>query len=195
MIRTEDVIGFFDGMAPGWDAGLKRNETAIARILNNARINEGVSVLDVATGTGVLIPDYLSRKVSSVTAIDISPEMVKVAIGKFAGKGVTFLCGDASKTDFGRLFDRIVIFNAFPHFADQEGFIEKMSSLLTSGGYLTVCHDIGKVKLDEHHKTVADTVSSQLMEADDLAAIFAKYLEVTCVVSEDDMYQVVGRKR
>ncbi len=195
MIRTEDVIGFFDSKAPGWDADMKRNESAIVRILDNARIDEGVSVLDVATGTGVLIPDYLSRKVSSVTAIDISPEMIKVAIGKFAGKGVSFVCGDAAKTDFGRLFDRVVIFNAFPHFADQENLIEKMSALLTPGGYFTVCHDLGKKLLDEHHKNVADTVSVHLMEAENLAAIFAKHLEVTCVVSEDDMYQVVGRKK
>ena len=194
MIRTEDVICFFDSKASGWDADMKRNEASITRILDNAHVTDGVSVLDVATGTGVLIPDYLSRKVSSVTAIDISPEMVRIAREKFEDKGVKILCGDAANYDFGMSFDRIVIFNAFPHFADQENVIRKLSSLLNPGGYLTVCHDLGKAKLDEHHHNVAETVSCELIEADELSSIFARYLKVTAVVSEEDIYQVVGQK-
>ena len=75
MIRTNDVIEFFDRLAPGWDADMVRREDVIAKILDNAEVSAGKSVLDVACGTGVLIPDYLARGVSGVTAIDIAPSM------------------------------------------------------------------------------------------------------------------------
>jgi len=60
-MKQQDVIEFFDQAAAGWDAQLRRNEPVIARILDNAGVRSGVRVLDVACGTGVLIPDYLQR--------------------------------------------------------------------------------------------------------------------------------------
>ena len=72
-MEQQAVIDFFDQAAAGWDAQLVRNEAVIGQILDNAGIRPGVSVLDVACGTGVLIPDYLERGAAQVTAIDIAP--------------------------------------------------------------------------------------------------------------------------
>ena len=79
MIETREVIAFFDRLAPGWDAEMVRNEAVINAILDNADVTAGKDILDVACGTGVLIPDYLKRKVASVTGIDISPKMTEIA--------------------------------------------------------------------------------------------------------------------
>ena len=59
MIDKRDVQAFFDRLAPDWDAGMVRNEAVIARILDNAGVCEGCTVLDVACGTGVLFGDYV----------------------------------------------------------------------------------------------------------------------------------------
>ena len=74
-----DVIAFFDAMAPQWDADMICDEQVIASILDGAQVRAGRRVLDVACGTGVMIPHYLSRGASHVTAIDISPEMARIA--------------------------------------------------------------------------------------------------------------------
>ena len=94
MIETREVIEFFDRLAPGWDAEMVRNDEIINTILDNAGVTDGRDVLDVACGTGVLIPDYLKRKVASVTGIDISPKMAEIARRKFTQETVTVLCGD-----------------------------------------------------------------------------------------------------
>ena len=69
----QKIADFFDRCAPWWDDDMVRNEVVITTILDNAGIDSGIHVLDVACGTGVLFPDYFKRGVESVTGIDISP--------------------------------------------------------------------------------------------------------------------------
>ena len=57
MIDKRDVIAFFDKRAAAWDAEMIRHEPVIQAILDNAGVGNGVRVLDVACGTGVLFPD------------------------------------------------------------------------------------------------------------------------------------------
>ena len=114
MIEQKDVIAFFDERAGEWDAGMVRSDEKIGRILDNAKVTAGSRVLDIACGTGVLIGDYLRRNVESVTAVDISPEMIRIAREKFPQENVRFVCGDAETAPLGEGFDAIVIYNAFP---------------------------------------------------------------------------------
>ena len=194
MIETKEVIAFFDRLAPGWDADMVRNDAIINTILDNAAVTEGKDVLDVACGTGVLIPDYLKRDVASVTGIDISPKMAEIARAKFSQPEVTILCGDVETADFGKEFDCIVVYNAFPHFPDPERLIRTLSGLLKPGGTLTVAHGMSREKIDAHPHGAASHVSNGLMPVEQLAAIFEKYLTVTTTISNDRMYQVVGKK-
>ena len=194
-IQTDEVRAFFDRYAPSWDKNEIRNEAVISTILDNAGIGKDSRVLDVACGTGVLIPDYLKREAAAVTAIDLSPEMIRIAKSKFSEKNVTFLCGDAMETEMGRGFDAIVIYNALPHFADPEGLIARLSTLLGQGGILTVAHGMSREKINACHTGSAEHVSSGLMEAETLAKLFSSVLQVTTLISNDDMYQVAGRKQ
>ena len=195
MIAKEEVIAFFNRLAPGWDAELVRNEEIIKQILDNAEISEGKSVLDVACGTGVLIPDYLKRGVSSVTGIDISPAMAEIARKKFPQENVTILCGDVEETAFDRQFDCVVVYNAFPHFQDGKRLITCLASKLQPGGTLTIAHGMSREKIDAHHHGSAKVVSNGLMPAEELAEIFTRSgLAVTTQISDDRMYQVTGKK-
>ena len=194
MIETEEVIRFFDRLAPCWDEEMIRSDEIVSTILDNACVSAGKDILDVATGTGVLIPDYLKRQVSSVTAIDISPKMAEIAKEKFPQENVTILCGDVEETEFGRLFDCVVVYNAFPHFPEPERLVARLASLLKPGGTLTVAHGMSREKIDAHHRGTACRVSNGLMSAEELSAIFAGHLTVSTVISDDRMYQVTGRR-
>ena len=192
-MEQQDVIRFFDRCAPSWDVGLVRNEAVISAILDNAGVQAGTDVLDVACGTGVLFPDYLKRGVASLTAIDISPEMVKLARQKYPK--VCVLCGDVEQTVFDQCFDVIMIYNAFPHFPDPARLIGCLARWVKPGGRLSVAHGMSREMLNHHHSGTASRVSVDLLEGNELAALLAPYFDVDTVISDERMYQVAGRKR
>ena len=193
-MRKEAVIEFFDRLAPQWDADMIRHDDIIETILDNAEVTAGKHVLDVACGTGVLFPDYLKRNVGSLTAVDISPEMVKIARSKYPGQ-VEVFCGDVERVDFGRKFDCIMVYNAFPHFPEPMELISSLSALLNPGGTLTVAHGMSRAAIDNHHSGTASQVSVGLMDENALSAMFRRYLDVTVKISDDRMSQVTGKKR
>lgn len=192
-MEQQEVIRFFDRCAPSWDVGLVRNEAVISAILDNAGVKAGVDVLDVACGTGVLFSDYLQRGVASLTAIDISPEMVKLARQKYPK--VCVLCSDVEQTVFDQCFDVIMIYNAFPHFPDPARLIGCLARWVKPGGRLSVAHGMSREMLNHHHSGTASRVSVDLLEENELAALFAPYFDVDTVISDERMYQVAGRRR
>ena len=194
MIKQKDIIDFFDRCAPTWDAETICSDKKVNTILDNAGVCSGSRVLDVACGTGVLMPYYIKRG-ALVTGIDISPEMIKLARKKFHRDNIQFICGDAQTKDVGEGYDAIVIYNAFPHFPNSNSLIERLSSLLAPNGFLTVAHGAGREVIDEHHRGSASKVSIGLIPAEELASMFVKNsLEITTVLSTPEIYQVAGKR-
>nr|WP_304709543.1 class I SAM-dependent methyltransferase [uncultured Acetatifactor sp.] len=194
MIEKADVIEFFDRNAPGWDAELVRDDAVIERILDNGGIVPGCHALDVACGTGVLFPDYIKRKVGSVTAVDISPGMAEIAGKKSRDTQIQVICGDVEALTFHRLFDCCMVYNAFPHFPNPERLIQVLAGHLRPEGRLSIAHGMSRDKINERHGGAARRVSEGLMEARELAELFAPYFKVDTVISDERMYQVSGVK-
>ena len=192
----KDIIEFFDRCAPTWDAGMIKSDAIIGKILDNAEVAGDMDILDVACGTGVMFDYYLSRGASSVTGIDISPEMAKIAAEKYASEPkIRVICGDVEEYSFDRQFDRIVVYNAFPHFPYPKRLIKILAGLLKEGGRLTVAHGMSREAIDNHHSGAASKVSNGLMTAESLRRIFDAHFTVEVVISNDYMYQVSGVKR
>ena len=194
-MNKNDVIAFFDRCAASWDADMIKSDAIIGKILDNTQVYAGMDVLDVACGTGVMFDYYLQRDVASVTGIDISPEMAKIATEKFAKEDkVQVICGDVEEYVFDRKFDRIVVYNAFPHFPEPKRLIRILSGLLKDGGRLTVAHGMSRAAIDGHHSGSASKVSNGLMPALQLAKLFETQVQVEVVITDDKMYQVSGVK-
>ena len=195
-MEKKDVIEFFDRCAPSWDAGMIKSDVIIGKILDNAEVGPDMDVLDVACGTGVMFDYYLERNVASVIGIDISPEMAKIADAKYADNDkVQVICGDVEEQNFDKKFDRIVVYNAFPHFPKPKRLIKILAGLLKDGGRLTIAHGMSREAIDGHHKGSASKVSNGLMAADSLKKLFDPYFDVEIMISNSRMYQVSGVKR
>lgn len=191
-MEREEIIAFFNRLAPTWDAELIRSDEKISYILDCGGVSAGKRVLDVACGTGVLFSDYLARGVASVTGVDIAPEMAKIAAGKYCDTRIKVICADIMELDFEEKFDCIMIYNALPHFPEPARLLEHLAGNLISGGRLTVAHGMSRAKIDAHHKGSAQAVSVGLMHEMELAALMRKWFQVDIVISDEDKYIVSG---
>ena len=192
-MNKKEIADFFDKCAPWWDADMIRKEHIITKILDNAGVCSGAHVLDVACGTGVLFPDYLARGAASVTGIDISPEMVKIAASKFPQ--VKVICADVEQAVFQQAFDCVMVYNAFPHFPDPHKLIAVLAGFVKPGGRLSVAHSMSRSSLRKHHAERASNLSIDLISENELADIFRNWFHVDIIISDDEMYQVSGTRK
>lgn len=191
-MTKESVMAFFDRLAPHWDDTLEVDEGKIAAILDAAGVIAGVSVLDVACGTGVLFPFYTARNVKKVAGVDISSEMVRIATQKNRDSRVQVICGDIELLLVTEQYDCCVVYNAFPHFPEPERLIDALSAWLKPNGRLTVAHGMGIESLNRHHRGSAVQVSRGMISTAEMAALFRRRFRVDTAVSDDEMYIVSG---
>lgn len=127
-------IDFFDALAPTWDENEIRSvPERINSILGKLPISKGMKVLDLGTGTGVLLP-YLSEMVGEkghITAIDLSEGMLSLARKKFARlKNIEFLKIDFEEEQIPGIYDVAILYSVYPHLhapADTMKWLFKMN--------------------------------------------------------------------
>jgi len=111
--RDQEIRALFDRVAPRYDLMNRfmtfgRDRVWRRFLVDRIDAGEGMSVLDVATGTGDLIEELRRRGVSDVTGLDFSREMLDRARQRF-GDPVSLVRGDALKLPFdSATFDRVV---------------------------------------------------------------------------------------
>ncbi len=194
-MEKNNIAHFFDQLAPAWDDQMIKEDVIIQEILDCSKVGNGSMVLDVACGTGVLIPDYLQRNVKSVIGVDISQKMIAIAQKKFQDERVRFICADIYALCFEAQFDCILVYNAFPHFFDPEKCIRHLSMMLRAGGRLTIAHGASRDRINQHHTGSAKPFSIPLMEAHALQKYMTPHLSVKHTISNERMYLVTGEHK
>lgn len=195
LMNKKDVEIFFDACAPKWDEEMIRHDDRITKILNYAQINSGVKVLDVACGTGVLFNDYLSRNVEKVTAVDLSKNMIEIAKAKFNDSRIELIHADIEELELGELYDRCVVYNAFPHFLNPQNLIVSLYHKLKSNGRLTIAHGMSREMINAHHREQASRVSIGLMSVEELSSLLKPLYDVDIARSDNEIYVVSAIKR
>lgn len=190
MIEIDKVRRFFDSLAPTWDAMDQTDPAVLRYIVREAGTRPGSRVLDVATGTGILFPYYLEAGAETITGLDVSPEMCRLAKEKTSDSRVRVYCADACTWQTTDRFDVILIHNAFPHFADPAALLHHLSSLLAPGGRLTVAHSFSRTVINGHHSGTASPVSRGLEEAETVAAWMERDLKADKIEDNDRLYLV-----
>ncbi len=193
MMNQKDVIEFFDRLADSWD-NEPVNDVVINKIVDITNLQKGAKVLDVACGTGVMVPFYLERG-ATVVGVDISAKMIEIACKKFAQPQVAFVCADVEKADLPQDFDYVMVHNALPHFNSPHTLIKSLSDHTAPRGRITVAHSISKAMLDEHHQKTASKVSKGLIDENQLSEIMSPYVDVDIIISDDEKYIVSGIKK
>lgn len=189
------IKAFFDQRAQKWDDGGAEDTEKLRDILVLAGIEPGCRVLDIACGTGVLFPLYLSMGAIHITGVDISDGMIAKAREKFSDARITLLAGDAETERWNETFDRCVIYNAFPHFLHPDALFSNAASMMTPDGRFTVAHGRGRNAINAHHVQRAEMVSVDLVPAAMLAKWMSPWFTVDVAIDEAERYVVSGLRR
>lgn len=182
------TIDFFDAHAHTWDSHIKKKDRdAIVKILARSGFKPEDNVLDVGTGTGVLVPFFHDFGVKNITAIDFSPEMCRIFTEKFPG--IKIITGDYTEKHFQNdAFDKIMIFNAFPHFKDPKAVFDNSFNYLKKNGMLIIAHSMNRTELNAHHSNCAKIVKNDMLVSDDEFKKHFHRVGLTQITVEDDKY-------
>lgn len=195
-----DRVDFFDRHASGWDeAEVQDIGFRLARVVRLSKAQTADRILDVGSGTGVLIPHVLEviGPEGSIVAVDISSEMISVARAKGFPANVEFLLADIQDTGLpDSSFDRVICNAAFPHFTDKTKALLEMLRMLKPGGTLVISHPIGRDVVNNLHKEVSRVVAEdRVPTADRMRKILQDTgLEEIQVIDEPEFYLAAARK-
>jgi len=156
---------YFDNAADTWDAKFKTPSliSFLKKLVPQFGLKAGQAVLDVGTGTGVLIP-YLIKAIrpsGAVTAIDFSEKMAQICKTKHSHiKNVTIKVGNIEETVFQpESFDAVICFGVFPHIDHKQKALQNINRMLKHDGKLVIAHALSSEELKAHHKKVLEHVA------------------------------------
>ena len=160
---------YFNKAADSWDKRFQTPKLSsfLEKLVPQFGLEQGQNILDVGTGTGVLIP-HLIRAVGpdgSVTAIDYSEKMIQVCRTKHSHlKNVNIelknIEEDALLTES---FDAVICFGVFPHLENKEKALRNINRILKSSGKLVIAHALSSEELKTHHNNASSTVMHDVL--------------------------------
>jgi len=139
-------------------------------------LKQGQRVLDLGTGTGVLIPFLLKEVGPSghVTAVDFAEKMVERCKAKNAQHpNVTINVQQVENLQFPtESFDAVTCFGLFPHLENKEKALGQINRVLKAGGKLIIAHALSSQEIKSHHHNASPAVAhDELPEEAEMIAL------------------------
>ncbi len=187
---------FFNEMAPGWDSFAVVFPDKIRRILGLAKMEPCDAVLDVGTGTGVLLP-YIEEVIGDkgrIVAADISEGMLSVAKGKYPQyTNVEYLNIDVESDPIPGEYDCMMMYCMFPHLERPYETLEWLYKLnLKPGGHIVIAFPEPKEAINGlHHHNDGSVHSMKLKSGEEFARDLNDCgLNVDHVLDDAEMYVI-----
>ena len=139
---TTQIKEYFDQLAPNWDKKVEVSEEKLQRLGNVIKkldIRPGSCVLDIGSGTGILLPFLLTElgDTGRIIALDISSEMLYQAKAKMFQPIVYFTQADAISIPLAdNSVDLAMCYSSFPHFSDKLKALQEIARVLKNNGRL-----------------------------------------------------------
>ena len=191
---------FFNKKAEAWDEITVHNLEKVQYITELLGIKGSDKILDVGTGTGIMIPFYERYLVDgSVVAVDYSEKMIEIARSKYPEKDhpkVTYIVSDVYDLKYVAEFDLVVCYSSFPHFIDQPLAIKTLCTALKEGGRLVVAHSDSVKKINGVHIDGGKEIENDFLPSMELLKHMMKKsgLSVTFERDDESYFVCIARK-
>ena len=146
--NPERIEGLFDDITPTYDRLNHLMSMSIDRIwrgqaLDCLELKDGELVLDIATGTGDMAIQAMTRADCSMVGLDLSRNMLQIALEKWARKGMEApfpaVQGDALSMPFQEgTFDKAMVAFGIRNVQDVGTFLAEVHRVMKRGGRFAV---------------------------------------------------------
>ena len=191
---------YFDRYAHRWDEFQHEIDSEqLETLLRKFEIQKGDWILDVGTGTGILLP-YLAESVGKegkVFALDFSSEMLSIAKSKLTDRGISFINSPVEGMPLGdEMLDRVICFASFPHFEDKPRTLQEMSRVLKEKGKLFIAHLLSSEEIRKHHLEAGGAIRNDTLPSSRVMKnmmIKAKFKGIK-IIDRPSLYLAQGEK-
>ena len=165
----------------------------LERIVASAEILKGDYVLDVGSGTGILVPLIQSYEPGRVFACDLSEAMLKQLKKHYAN--VEAIVSDIRELALPDSILDVVFINAcYPNIVDKVGAFTNLGRMTRKAGRMVISHPLGKSFIDSLKEKVPFPLDDfpEKLEAGILLKPYG--FEIKKFVDEPDLYILVAAK-
>ncbi|HBG17591.1 MAG TPA: hypothetical protein DDW93_12490 [Firmicutes bacterium] len=178
----------FDRMASFWDREVSvPPQERIVELFNGLEVTDEM-VIDIGTGTGVMIPFLLDLNPGLIWAVDISPLMLRKVREKYGvDEKIRTLLAEAEKLPLEDCSVQLVLCNGvYPHFSDKLLALREFYRVLKNGGLLIINHFIGREQVNMiHSHSEAEIIRSDLLETAAAVGKKCKHIGFSIVEESD----------
>jgi ubiquinone/menaquinone biosynthesis C-methylase UbiE len=191
---------YFDQLAPIWDTELTPERLkCLGKIVKELGIKPGYYVLDIGSGTGVLLPFLIAElgDEGKIVALDFSAEMLGQAQAKNFPPIVGFAQADVLAIPLAdNSVDLAICNSVFPHFNDKVKALKEIARVLRNNGRLVICHTMSREMLNQLHQSAGGVIANDLLPPEfQLRGLIKQAgLKITHFEDSPERYLVIAEK-
>jgi SAM-dependent methyltransferase len=168
----------------------------LENIVAHGRINRGDTILDVGTGTGILIPIINQYEPRWIYACDLSEAMLKQLASKKYPNVETILA-DVRDLKLPDGSTDVVFINAcYGNIADKSGAFSNITRMMKPEGRMVISHPLGKSFIHSRSAWKASFPLDEFPRMSEAEGLFKPFgYEIEAFIDEPELYILVAVKR
>ncbi|MBL0732091.1 MAG: class I SAM-dependent methyltransferase [Desulfosarcina sp.] len=185
---------FFDKITHVFDPPLPEGvPERLDQIVADAEIKRGDCILDVGSGTGILLPLIHKYKPGKIVACDLSEEMLE-SLKKQHPYAITIKSDVRDLTLPDDSIDVVFVNACYSNLVDKKGFLINIGRMMKAGGRMVISHPMGRGFIDLLREKSPFPLDDFPYESEAKNMLAPQGLNVSKYIDRKDLYILVAIK-